>query len=120
MAEKIVKNMFIIIAIQILCTALILFVSSVIIWKYAGDEKAVSAVVICTYIVVNIIGGIIAGKMYKKNRFAWGLVAGILYFAILLVAGIVIFKTNKFGLNVIGSALICATSGMIGGMITRS
>ena len=120
MAEKIVKNLFIIMAVQILFTTVILFASAAIIWRCAGDEKAVSAVVIGTYIAVNIIGGLIAGKMFKKNRFAWGLAVGILYFAVLLIAGIVIFKTSKFGANVIGSGLICAVSGMIGGMIAST
>ena len=95
---------------------MILFVSSGIIWKYAYDEKAISAVVTGTYIVVNILGGIIAGKLFKKNKFLWGLAAGVIYFSVLLLFGIVIFKTGTPGINVVGNALICAVSGMTGGM----
>ena len=101
---------------QIILTTVILFVSSGIIWKYAYDEKAISAVVTGTYIVVNILGGIIAGKLFKKNKFLWGLAAGVIYFSVLLLFGIVIFKTGTPGINVIGNALICAVSGMTGGM----
>lgn len=53
-------------------TTVILFVSSGIIWKYAYDEKAISAVVIGIYIVVNILGGIIAGKLLRKINFLLG------------------------------------------------
>ena len=116
MAEKIVKNLVIIFLIQVLITAVILFISSVIIWKYAYDEKAISAVVTGTYIVVNILGGIIAGKLFKKNKFLWGLAAGVIYFSVLLLFGIFIFKTGTPGINVVGNALICAVSGMTGGM----
>ena len=38
MAEKIVKNYMIILVIQILLTVVILFATSAIIWKCAGDE----------------------------------------------------------------------------------
>lgn len=114
--EKVIKNIVIILLTQIILTTVILFVSSGIIWKYAYDEKAISAVVTGTYIVVNILGGIIAGKLFKKNKFLWGLAAGIIYFSVLLLFGIVIFKTGTPGINVVGNALICAVSGMTGGM----
>ena len=114
--EKVIKNIVIILLTQIILTTVILFVSSVIIWKYAYDEKAISAVVTGTYIVVNILGGIIAGKLFKKNKFLWGLAAGVIYFSVLLLFGIVIFKTGTPGINVVGNALICAVSGMTGGM----
>ena len=114
--EKVIKNIVIILLTQIILTTVILFVSSEIIWKYAYDEKAISAVVTGTYIVVNILGGIIAGKLFKKNKFLWGLAAGVIYFSVLLLFGIVIFKTGTPGINVVGNALICAVSGMTGGM----
>ena len=114
--EKVIKNIVIILLTQIMLTTVILFVSSGIIWKYAYDEKAISAVVTGTYIVVNILGGIIAGKLFKKNKFLWGLAAGVIYFSVLLLFGIVIFKTGTPGINVIGNALLCAVSGMTGGM----
>ena len=114
--EKVIKNIVIILLTQIILTTVILFVSSGIIWKYAYDEKAISAVVTGTYIVVNILGGIIAGKLFKKNKFLWGLAAGVIYFSVLLLFGIVIFKTGTPGINVVVNALICAVSGMTGGM----
>lgn len=114
--EKVIKNIVIILLTQIMLTTVILFVSSGIIWKYAYDEKAISAVVIGIYIVVNILGGIIAGKLFKKNKFLWGLAAGVIYFSVLMLFGIVIFKTGTPGINVVGNALICAVSGMTGGM----
>lgn len=114
--EKVIKNIVIILLTQIILTTVILFVSSGIIWKYAYDEKAISAVVTGTYIVVNILGGIIAGKLFKKNKFLWGLAAGVIYFSVLLLFGMVIFKTGTPGINVVGNALICAVSGMTGGM----
>lgn len=114
--EKVIKNIVIILLTQIMLTTVILFVSSGIIWRYAYDEKAISAVVIGIYIVVNILGGIIAGKLFKKNKFLWGLAAGVIYFSVLLLFGIVIFKTGTPGINVVGNALICAVSGMTGGM----
>lgn len=67
MAEKIVKNYMIILVIQILLTVVILFATSAIIWKCAGDESMVSAVVTGTYIIVSLVGGFTAGKMFEKT-----------------------------------------------------
>ena len=120
MAEKIVKNVIIVLLIQILVTAVILFISSVIIWKYACDEKAISMVTIGTYIVVNILGGVIAGRLFKKNKFLWGLASGVLYFSVLLLGGVIIFKTGRFEMSMIVNGLICAVSGMTGGMFART
>ena len=99
MAEKIVKNYMIILVIQILLTVVILFAASAIIWKCAGDESMVSAIVTGTYIIVSLVG--------------------ILYFAILIVAGAAIFKTFKFESSMIINGIICMTSGMVGGMISH-
>ena len=108
MAEKIVKNYMIILVIQILLTVVILFAASAIIWKCAGDESMVSAVVTGTYIIVSLVGGFTAGKMFEKNRYLWGILAGILYFAVLIAAGAAIIN-----------GIICMTSGMVGGMISH-
>ena len=117
MAEKIVKNYMIILVIQILLTVVILFAASAIIWKCAGDESMVSAVVTGTYIIVSLVGGFTAGKMFEKNRYLWGILAGILYFAVLIAAGAAIF--NKFESSMIINGIICMTSGMVGGMISH-
>lgn len=119
MLEKILKNFFIILVMQIFCTTIILFAASVIIWKCATDETAVSAVVIGTYILINIVGGIFAGKMFEKNKFLWGLAVGIIYFAVLMCIGLLVLKNGNFGINVVSNALICAISGMVGGMVTN-
>lgn len=120
MAEKIIKNIVVILLTQLIVTTVILFISSVIIWKYAYDEKAISAVTIGTYIIVNILGGLIAGKLFKKNRFLWGIASGILYFSVLLLGGVIIFKTSRLEMSAIINCLICAVSGMTGGMFART
>ena len=107
MAEKIVKNYMIILVIEILLTVVILFAASAIIWKCAGDESMVSAVVTGTYIIVSLVGGFTAGKMFEKNRYLWGILAGILYFAVLIAAGAAIFKTFKFESSMIINGIIC-------------
>ena len=66
MAEKIVKNYMIILVIQILLTVVILFAASAIIWKCAGDESMVSAVVTGTYIIV-LWGALLPEKCLKKT-----------------------------------------------------
>ena len=58
--------------------------------------------------------------MFEKNRYLWGILAGILYFAVLIAAGAAIFKTFKFESSMIINGIICMTSGMVGGMISHN
>lgn len=71
------------------------------------------------YVLAGMLGGVIAGKKAVSRRFLWGLLAGGVYFAILVVVSLVaghpvVDQMGRF----LFVLLLCALSGMLGGMLS--
>ena len=60
----------------------------------------------------------IAGKRAGTKKYLWGLVQGCLYFVVLLLVTLAVKHTiSDFGSNLVTTFLLCAGSGMLGGML---
>ena len=59
------------------------------------------------------------GKLTGVKRFLWGLLAGILYFALLLLISLGVYHSlqGEAG-NLLTTFLLCAGGGMLGGMVS--
>lgn len=100
-------------------TGALLLVLAMLLYKLNMDEKAVSAGIIAIYITATLIGGLAIGKMAGSRRFMWGLILGILYFALLLLITLGVYRTlDGAAGNILTTFLLCAGGGMIGGMIS--
>ncbi|MDO4311489.1 MAG: TIGR04086 family membrane protein [Eubacteriales bacterium] len=100
-------------------TGALLLVLAMLLYKMDMDEKTVSAGIIAIYITATLIGGLAIGKMAKARRFLWGLILGILYFALLILITLGVYRTLDGAMgNYITTFLLCAGGGMIGGMIS--
>ena len=115
--KKSVYYYFAVIGIMYILSALILCIAAGLIWKTHGSESAVSVSVIIAYILSNFAGGYLAGKKAEKHKFIWGIAVSVIYFTIIILAG-VWFMDCRLSVNpqVVGNALICVVSGMFGGM----
>lgn len=75
--------------------------------------------IIGIYIVATFFGGFMAGKHIENRKFLWGLLEGLLYFAILLIVSLIANHTLKdVTTNLTTAFLICGGSGMLGGMLS--
>ena len=64
-------------------------------------------------------GAVTAGKLAKVRRFLWGIVLGILYFALLLLVTVGIYRTfHGSSTEILVTFALCAGGGMAGGMIS--
>ena len=100
-------------------TGALLLVLAMLLYKLNMDEKAVSAGITAIYITATLIGGLAIGKMAGSRRFIWGLILGILYFALLLLITLGVYRTLDGAVgNILTTFLLCAGGGMIGGMIS--
>lgn len=100
-------------------TAVLLLVLAFSLYQFHLMENQVNLGVNAIYIIVCLIGGILAGKAAKVRRFIWGLLTGCAYFLILLFVSFLVHK--NIGSNINELLLIfamCAGSGTIGGMIS--
>lgn len=99
-------------------TGILLFVVTFFLYKFEWDEQMVTAGIIVIYVVSTFVGGFILGKIKKARKFLWGLVMGVLYFALLFLISFGVYRSfDGNGTDVITTLLLCAGGGMLGGML---
>ncbi len=100
-------------------TFVILGVLTIILWKMHASEGFLTGGITITYIVSCFLGGFLAGKLTKEKRFLWGLAVGVAYAVILFLLSFVIGQAAEMQMGHIAwAALLCAGSGMLGGMVS--
>lgn len=100
-------------------TAVMLVILSFALYKMQLREGTVKIGIMIIYAVSCFSAGFIAGKTEVKRQFLWGLLIGVLYFVVLLVVSLLIKQDIQviFGKG-LTTFLICAGSGMLGGMLS--
>ena len=100
-------------------TGISLLLLSVLLYKFEWNEHLVSAAIVAVYVLSTVIGGIVIGKLVRTRRFFWGLLLGNLYFILLLVITIILYRSlSGNGLNMLTAWILCTGGGMAGGMIS--
>lgn len=103
-----------------LITAVMLLILTVLMYKFQINSSVIYIGIIATYIISNLAGGIIIGKVTGDKKFIWGLIMGAAYFLILSIISIVINKSlYESGVTEVFTAFACCSlGGMFGGMIS--
>ncbi len=99
-------------------TGILLFILTFLLYKFEWDEQMVTAGIIVIYVVSSFVGGFILGKIRKSKKFLWGLIIGLLYFALLFLISFGVYRSfDGNGTNFITTLLLCVGGGMLGGML---
>ena len=100
-------------------TGILLIILALALYKFELNEGAVTAGVTAVYLISTFTGGLEVGKLAKVRRFLWGIVLGILYFALLLLVTVGIYRTfHGSSTEILVTFALCAGGGMAGGMIS--
>ena len=100
-------------------TGILLIILALALYKFELNEGAVTAGVTAVYLISTFTGGHDVGKHAKVRRFLWGIVLGILYFALLLLVTVGIYRTfHGNSTEILVTFALCAGGGMAGGMIS--
>lgn len=100
-------------------TGILLIILALALYKFELNEGAVTAGVTAVYLISTFTGGLVVGKLAKVRRFLWGIVLGILYFALLLLVTVGIYHTfHGSSTEILVTFALCAGGGMAGGMIS--
>lgn len=97
-------------------TSILLLLLTFLLYKFDLDEKKVQAGIIVVYVVSTFAGGLIIGKLAKVRRFVWGMILGILYFLMLFLISMGVYRTVQGGAEMAIAFALCAAGGMLGGM----
>ena len=115
MAKKLLKSLL---AAYVL-TGLLLLVTAFFLYKFSLSEEFVTGAIIAIYVLTTFTGGFVMGKLTKTKKFLWGFLVGLLYYVILLLITLGIYRSlDGGGENVITTLLLCAGGGMLGGMLS--
>lgn len=100
-------------------TAGLLLLLALMLYRFSLQEKVVNIAIIVVYIAVTFFAGFIAGKRMGSRRFVWGLVMGVLYFTVLALVSLIVNRSlQDVASNFMTVFLLCAGSGMLGGMVS--
>lgn len=100
-------------------TTILLMILTFLVYKLEIGERIVSAGIVTIYILSTMVGGLIIGKIVQTRRFVWGIGLGMLYFLLLLLITLGIYRSiNSDVSNMITTWILCVGGGMIGGMIS--
>lgn len=104
-------------AAYIITTALLLLLSFLL-YKFDLGEQKVEIGIIAVYILSTFAGGYIIGKLTRVRRFLWGFALGVLYFTLLVLISMGVYRTVQGGAEMMISFVLCAAGGMLGGMVS--
>ena len=100
-------------------TAGMLLLLALMLYRFGLKENIVNICIIAIYIAVTFLAGVMAGKRAQSRRFLWGLLMGSLYFAVLAGVSLAVNKSvQDVANNYVTVFLLCAGSGMLGGMVS--
>lgn len=100
-------------------TGVLLLILTFILYKFKISESQINIGVIFIYILANVLGGFLIGRMKREKRFLWGMLIGISYFVVLSLVSFIVNRSfyEELG-STITSLLICTFGGMLGGMLS--
>lgn len=115
MGKKVLKSLLA----AYVVTGILLLLLTILLYKFELGEQKVTAGIVITYVISSFVGGFLLGKWMKERKFIWGLTLGILYFGLLLLVSLVVYRTlGENGANILAAFLLCAGGGMFGGMVS--
>lgn len=115
---KMVKVLLKALLISYAVTAVILLALAFVMLKLQPDAQKTGIVILISYVLSCLTGGWLCGKKAGQKRFLWGLLTGTAYFILLfLVSGIGERTLPMELMHVLTAFVLCAGSGMAGGMI---
>ena len=110
-------------AVMYVVSGILLLILAALLYYFELSEATVKIGIVAVYIMAGFVGGIQIGKQSRDKKYLWGLITGSLYFVVLFLLSLVIKQgmgegTSLEPVRIITTFILCAVSGMAGGMIS--
>ena len=100
-------------------TGIFLLILTLLLYKMGLSEQNVNIGVILIYVIATFSGGFVMGKLSITHQFLWGLLAGVLYWGLLMLISLGIYQSLQAEMgSLLTTLLLCAGGGMLGGMVS--
>lgn len=101
-----------------LLTGILLLILALLLYKAGLSEQMGAAAMVAVYVAAAAVGGFLAGRKMQKKKFAWGLLAGAFYFAILFLLSLLAGSAGiEWDASFLTTLLLCLAGGTLGGML---
>lgn len=98
-------------------TGIFLAALALLLYKAGLGEEMVNGGILLIYVISSFSGGFVMGKLTGNRKFLWGMLTGILYFVLLFVITLGMYRFAETDIvNLFTTLLLCAGGGMLGGM----
>ena len=82
-------------------------------------EKPVSAGIVAVYILSCLLGGFMAGKIIRKDKYLWGILVGVFYYLLLITVSFAVKgKWDMSLMHAVTTFFMCLGGGALGGMLS--
>lgn len=100
-------------------TGMLLLALAGLLYRFQLDEGKIQIGIILTYILSCFAGGFLTGKTMKNRQFLWGMLLGLLYFAVMALVSLAVNRELSESLSAfVTTFLLCVGGGMLGGMLS--
>lgn len=96
----------------------LLMLLALLLYRLNLSAGMVSAGIIIIYTASSFLAGFLAGKKIGSRKFLWGLLMGTAYFVLLAIISLLVnHSVKEVAASFATVYVICAGSGMLGGML---
>ena len=102
-----------------LMTGVFLLLLAFLVFQFDLGEGPVAAGIVAIYVLASLLGGFMAGKIVRKDKYKWGLLVGLCYFVLLLIVSFIAQGKWDMSLqHVLTTFCMCLGGGALGGMLS--
>lgn len=104
-------------------SVILLFILAFLLYQMELTKEVVKIGIIVIYIISGFAGGFFAGRQIKDKKYLWGLLAGGVYYVILVLFSLLAKQGMEEAaaaepIQMVTTLILCAVSGMAGGMLS--
>lgn len=100
-------------------TGVFLLLLAFLLFQFDLGEKPVAAGILAVYVLSCLLGGFMAGKIMRKDRYLWGMLTGLFYYLLLITVSFVVKgKWDVSLIHAVTTFFLCLGGGTLGGMLS--
>lgn len=112
--RNILKSLFTAYALTGVCLLLL----ALLVFKMNLEEGSIAVGITAVYVISCLGGGVVAGKLMRKDKYRWGIVVGMCYFVLLATVSFAVQgKWDMTLLHALTTFCMCLGGGALGGML---
>lgn len=100
-------------------TGVFLLLLAFLLFQFDLGEKTVAAGILVVYVLSCLLGGFMAGKIMRKDRYLWGMLTGLFYYLLIITVSFVVKgKWDMSLIHAVTTFFLCLGGGTLGGMLS--